>query len=98
MAWSNESRHKRVKGRRGVALRRARLGAEPICRLCKAKGRVTLSTAPDHIRPLALGGTDTDDNIRCLCADCHDLVTREQFGLKAAKKQIGLDGWPINSR
>lgn len=63
--------------------------------MCKAKGKVTLATVPDHIKPLALGGTDTDDNIRCLCADCHDKVTRQEFGLKAAKQEIGLDGWPI---
>lgn len=85
----------RIRGRRGVALRKARLQAEPLCRLCKAEGGITLAIVPDHIIPLALGGTDTDDNIRCLCAECHDIATREQFGLKAAKKQIGLDGWPL---
>jgi 5-methylcytosine-specific restriction enzyme A len=84
----------RIRGRRGVALRKARLQAEPLCRLCKAGGKITVATVPDHIRPLALGGTDTDENIRCLCAEHHDQVTREQFGLKEAKKQIGLDGWP----
>jgi len=90
-------RTERVRGRAGVALRKARLQAEPLCRICKAKGKVTAATVPDHIKPLALGGTDRDDNIRCLCADCHDTVTRQQFGLRAAKKRIGLDGWPIEA-
>jgi 5-methylcytosine-specific restriction enzyme A len=85
----------RIRGRRGVALRRARLQAEPLCRMCKAEGKVRVATVPDHIKPLALGGTDTDDNIRCLCEEHHDLVTRQEFGLKAAKQQTGLDGWPI---
>ena len=67
---------------------------EPLCRDCKDKGRTTASTVPDHITPLALGGTDDDDNIRCLCADCHDARTREQFGRKA-RLTIGVDGWPL---
>jgi 5-methylcytosine-specific restriction protein A len=54
---------------------------------------VTPSTVPDHIVPLAKGGSDADDNIRCLCADCHRDVTAEQFGYRK-KPRIGLDGWP----
>jgi 5-methylcytosine-specific restriction enzyme A len=87
-------RHGRIRGRKGVALRKARLAAEPLCRICKAIGKTTLAIVPDHIKPLALGGTDTDDNIRCLCHDCHTIVTAEQFGHKA-KTITGLDGWPI---
>ena len=71
--------------------------AEPLCRLCKAEGRITAATVPDHIIPLALGGEDVDENIRCLCAPHHDQVTREEFGLKAAKKAIGEDGWPVET-
>lgn len=84
----------RVRGAKGMELRRRRLRAEPLCRMCKAEGRVREATTPDHIVPLAHGGTDTDDNIRCLCAEHHDQVTREQFGMKK-KIRIGNDGWPI---
>lgn len=64
--------------------------------MCMDDGRVTAATVPDHIDPLALGGKDTDDNIRCLCADCHDTVTREQFGQRRKiKTKLGSDGWPI---
>jgi 5-methylcytosine-specific restriction protein A len=87
-------RHGRIEGRRGQALRIARLQREPLCRLCKAKGITRAATVPDHIKPLALGGADTDDNIRCLCGYCHDRVTAEQFG-KRALYEIGLDGWPM---
>ena len=83
----------RVRGRAGVALRKRRLAAEPLCRDCKAKGIVRLATTPDHIKPLALGGTDTDENIRCLCGPCHEVRTAEQFGFKQ-RVMIGLDGWP----
>jgi len=88
--------HGRITGRRGVALRTARLKAEPLCRHCKERGIVRASVTPDHIKPLAKGGTDTDDNIRCLCREHHDEVTRIEFGHKR-RLPIGKDGWPIGS-
>jgi 5-methylcytosine-specific restriction protein A len=84
----------RIRGRLGVAMRKRRLQAQPLCEDCKAKGYVKEAVTPDHIKPLALGGTDTDDNIRCICAECHRDRTAEQFGFKR-KVQIGLDGWPV---
>ncbi len=84
----------RIRGRRAVALRKRRLQAEPLCRICLALGRTTLATVPDHIKPLARGGEDVDDNVRCLCADCHDQVTRHEFGHRR-KVRIGVDGWAI---
>jgi 5-methylcytosine-specific restriction protein A len=87
------SKDTRIRGRRGVELRKRRLRAEPLCRLCKDEGRVTAATVVDHIKPLALGGTDTDDNCRSLCADHHDQVTREEFGHRQ-RVTIGADGWP----
>jgi 5-methylcytosine-specific restriction protein A len=49
---------------------------------------------PDHIVPLTQGGPDEDSNIRCLCADCHQARTAEQFGHRR-KVATGPDGWPI---
>ncbi|WP_235096089.1 HNH endonuclease [Streptomyces sp. A1-5] len=34
----------------------------------------------DHVRPLALGGTDTDGNVQVLCRGCHRLKTCTEFG------------------
>jgi 5-methylcytosine-specific restriction protein A len=89
----------RIRGRRGMKLRAQRLAAEPLCRDCKAEDKVTLAVVPDHIKPLAMGGTDTDDNIRCLCAEHHRIRTAEQFGHDAhppkLRRQWGADGWPI---
>lgn len=84
----------RIRGRRGVELRKRRLFCEPLCRMCKALGRTTVATVPDHIRPLAKGGEDVDSNIRCLCAEHHDEVTREEFGQRK-RTLVGDDGWPI---
>lgn len=57
------------------------------------RGIVTASTVPDHITPLALGGSDDDTNIRCLCKPCHAEVTAEQFGHRRTIG-AGADGWP----
>jgi 5-methylcytosine-specific restriction enzyme A len=86
---------KRLRGRAGMAQRRRRLAAEPLCRDCAEQGRTRASYTPDHIKPLSKGGTDDDSNIRCLCQPCHDKRTREQFGQKASRATIGPDGWPV---
>ena len=54
------------------------------------------STVPDHIRPLAKGGSDEDDNIRCLCARHHRIRTAEQFGTAVRLSGCGADGLPTD--
>jgi hypothetical protein len=61
----------RIRGRKGQELRARRLKREPLCRHCAERGRVTAAEVVDHIKPLAYGGTDTDDNVQCLCDECH---------------------------
>lgn len=84
----------RLRGRKAVEQRKRRLANEPLCRDCKAEGIITAATVPDHIIPLALGGTDDDENIRCLCDEHHRKRTAEQFGHRQ-QQPIGADGWPI---
>ncbi|WP_082653075.1 HNH endonuclease signature motif containing protein [Aureimonas sp. AU22] len=84
----------RLRGRRGVKQRARRLAAEPLCRDCVALGLVVPAAVPDHIVPLAQGGKDEDDNIRCLCAEHHLKRTAEQFGLRY-RAPVGADGWPL---
>jgi 5-methylcytosine-specific restriction protein A len=86
--------NERIRGRAGQRLRLRRLRAEPLCRDCAARGVIRRSTVPDHIRPLALGGLDVDENVRCLCDDCHLFRTAQQFGHRGGRL-LGDDGWPI---
>ncbi|MFA7765305.1 HNH endonuclease [Streptomyces sp. NRRL S-448] len=39
----------------------------------------------DHVRPLSLGGEDTDGNVQVLCHDCHQLKTSTEFGAAGAR-------------
>lgn len=50
-----------------------------ICELCGREPFIQRNGKPyaeaDHIKPLGNGGFDSADNIRCLCAQCHAIVT-----------------------
>jgi 5-methylcytosine-specific restriction protein A len=68
----------RIRGRKLQKLRKALFQREPLCRVCKAEGRVTLATIRDHIVPLAEGGTDDDTNIQPLCRAHSDVKTQRE--------------------
>jgi len=86
---------KRIRGRKGVSLRKRRLvRTNGLCEDCQAKSIVRPADVVDHIKPLALGGEDIDSNTRNLCHDCHGKRTAEQFGHEP-KLTFGDDGWPV---
>ena len=78
--WSVASGDKpaRLTGRPLRRMRRQLFQREPLCQPCKANGRVTIATIRDHVRPLAEGGTDTEDNVQAICADCHQEKTKHE--------------------
>ena len=79
--FANKREVGRITGRKGQALRKRRLArSNYLCERCRDAGEVRSADVVDHIKPLALGGTDTDENTRNLCHDCHKAVTAEQFG------------------
>ena len=86
----------RLRGRAGVERRARILRAEPLCRHCKAKGIIRQAEQVDHIRELALGGTDDDSNLQPLCIPCHDRKTQAAFRRKP-RIEIAADGWPVLS-
>lgn len=73
-AWTRRAKAEpveRIRGRRGVELRKAVLDQEPFCRACAEVDRVAESVEVDHIVPLARGGTNARSNLQGLCEDCH---------------------------
>lgn len=87
----------RLRGRRGVKQRERRMARSKwLCEDCLAAtpSLVREAKVVDHIKPLALGGTDDDENTRNLCHDCHQARTAEQFGHRK-RVAIAVDGWPI---
>ncbi len=85
----------RTRGSKWMKIRARILARDPICVRCIERDVVRESAIVDHITPLEHGGTDDDDNLRGLCVDCHDEVTREQFGYRE-RKAFGPDGLPID--
>jgi 5-methylcytosine-specific restriction protein A len=68
----------RVRGRTLQRLRVLLFQAEPLCRICAAKGFTRVATIRDHIIPLAEGGTDAEKNVQPLCTECSDQKTRQE--------------------
>ena len=84
----------RTRGRKWMKIRVRILDRDPICVLCAEHDITSVSVVVDHIKPLEHGGTDDDANLRGLCHDHHDEVTRAQFGYRE-RVTFGADGMPI---
>lgn len=85
----------RLRGHAGMAQRRRRmLRSNWLCEHCAAKGVTRKADVVDHIVPLALGGSDEDENTRNLCNPCHVDAGADQFGYRK-RVAISLDGWPV---
>jgi 5-methylcytosine-specific restriction protein A len=93
-ASSRESSEKRGYGRRHRELRAQLFAREPLCRHCKAKGRVKIATVADHILSIAKGGAIHDiTNLQPLCERCHSRKSLLEQG-KRPRPTFGIDGWP----
>lgn len=68
-------------------LRKMVLAKEPLCRACKASGRLTVATVVDHIIPMSAGGENDDGNLQPLCKPCHDSKTYREDGSLGKKKR-----------
>ena len=73
------------------------LRIEPLCRLCKAQGKVEPATIADHDPP-----HEGDYNkfilgpLRSLCAACHDAL--QGFTHRGYSRDIGVDGYPVDPK
>lgn len=66
----NPEIHTRIRGRHLSNIReRIALRDEYTCRVC---GRVTVQGEVDHVVPLCLGGSNSDQNLQWICPEpCH---------------------------
>lgn len=79
--------------------RRAKqLDAEPLCRMCLARGITRAATVADHINPHR--GDDAlfwDGELQSLCKHCHD--KRKQLEeIHGHTLELDVDGWPSDKR
>jgi 5-methylcytosine-specific restriction enzyme A len=76
-------------------LRKAHLATEPLCRMCKAEGRVTVATVCDHIDDKKKRNPHLffDGPFQSLCKLHHD-STKQQMERTGYSSAIGEDGWP----
>ena len=65
----------------------------PLCVVCSAAGLVTVAIELDHITPLHKGGSNSDDNLQPLCADCHRTKTARDMGYRPVTG-CDADGMP----
>ena len=86
-----DSKEKRTRGRRWMALRHVVMVEEPVCSICKRRPSVQV----DHIVPVSKGGKDDRQNLQGVCLECHELKTRDDLGIKKLMVKIGIDGYPI---
>lgn len=94
-SWDHggKTRDQRNYGREHRRLRAELLRREPICRLCMAKGRITVATIADHVTPIAKGGAVHDiNNLQPVCALCHQDKSNADRGFRV-KRHIAADGW-----
>lgn len=72
----------RITGTRLQKIRHQHYKRNPLCVECLKKDPPVIRQWEelDHIIPLHLGGTDTDDNRQGLCGECHQLKTTGEAG------------------
>lgn len=82
--------------RKWRAKRAAQLAKEPLCRFCKAEGRVTEAVIADHIVPHR-GNKQLFwfGELQSLCAFCHSSTKHR---MESGNVVIGEDGWPMSER
>lgn len=74
--------HKQAMYRRAdwKRLRREQLANEPLCRSCKAQGKIRPATVADHLRPHRGNEALFTDpaNLQSLCSRCHNVKSNSE--------------------
>jgi 5-methylcytosine-specific restriction enzyme A len=90
MTWRDQS-SRRIRGRKGVALRTRVKRRSPLCQDCAVRNRVELATEVHHIVALGDGGTNDAANLVPLCRRCH----QRRHGAKPRAQRVDASGWPL---
>lgn len=84
-------------------LRRAHLALEPLCRGCRAIGKLTMANTVDHVHPISDGGPafPGHDGLASYCPACHSAKTArgaEAGAIRSTKPRRGCDvhGKPLD--
>jgi hypothetical protein len=92
---------KLYKTARWLRTRAKQLADEPLCRMCKARGRITAATVCDHVDPKTKQDPATffDGPFQSLCDDpryrCHSRWKQQQEG-RGYSMEIGEAGIPLD--
>ena len=87
----------RIRGRKWMTIRERIMSRDcGLCQQCKRQGRIKQGTQVDHIIALTNNGSNDDDNLECICPDCHLKKNMVDLGFKP-QITTGIDGWPTES-
>ena len=93
--WPTTSRQSRGYGAAWDKLRKVILTRDGhLCQPCLRKGRPTVATQVDHIKPKANGGDDDHANLQSICSPCHDAKTEADKGY-AERVTYDASGRPV---
>lgn len=78
--YDRDSEKRKRYGRRWKRIRDRYIAAHPLCERCEKLGSVNVAEEVHHIKPLAQGGTNTEENLMSLCKSCHSGITAREGG------------------
>jgi 5-methylcytosine-specific restriction protein A len=84
--------------RRWRRLRAAQLRAEPLCRICKSQGKLTIATVVDHVeRHFGDKTKFWTGKLQSVCRDCHE-GRKKFFEARGYARDVDpITGWPTDS-
>jgi 5-methylcytosine-specific restriction protein A len=91
--WTKWYKHRRWK-----RMRLAQLAIEPLCAICKAKGKVEPATIVDHVEK-HFGDIDKfwTGKLQSVCRQCHE-VRKKFIESRGYDRVVGADGWPLDPK
>ena len=92
----NQREPRRYGTERWGRLRAAQLRLEPLCRLCKAIGRIRAATVADHVTPHR--GNEYafwNGALQSLCATCHSAI-KQSLEKTGVLRGAAADGRPLD--